>query len=239
MKEQRSAFMNKYTHKITRALWLLFNLRCALGCLLLLWTGLLASCISTTSAYLDDLSVTYRIYEESGEIYESGGKEYEKLWANDYEGHPSLYFVKELTTYYTKLSPEKMVYFIGKDTETGLPTLFVEGEITDIRFLRKKGKKSKESFRPDLISEYDYPRIEKRRSLAGKILKPLIYVNIIAVDVPLTLFYVGGSMILAIPKNIIEAFSQNEEKKATSTSAEDTAPQDPSSSEDSPLSRKS
>lgn len=226
MKEQRPAFMNKYTHRITGALRLFFNVRCALGCLFLLWAGMLASCVSTTSAYLDDLSVTYRFYEESDEIYESGGKEYEKLWATDYEGHPSLYFVKELTTYYTKLSPEKMAYFIGKDTETGLPTLFAEDEMTDIRFLRKKDKKSKKPIRHDLVSEYDYPRIEKRRSLAGKILKPLIYVNVIAVDVPLTLCYIGGSIIIAIPGNMIEFFSPKEEKKDTATSGEDTEPQD-------------
>lgn len=78
MEEQRPAFMNKYTHKIAGALRLLFNVRWALGCLLLLWAGMLASCVST-SAYLDDLSLTCRVYVESGEIYESGGKEYEKL----------------------------------------------------------------------------------------------------------------------------------------------------------------
>lgn len=227
MEEQRPAFMNKYTHKIAGALRLLFNVRWALGCLLLLWAGMLASCVST-SAYLDDLSLTCRVYVESGEIYESGGKEYEKLWVGDYERHAPLICAKECHyyTYYTELSPEKMVYFKEKDTENDPPTLFTEDEITGIRFLRKEEKKNKEPLRLDRVTEYGSTTIEERRSLAGKILKPLIYVDAIAVDVPLSVCFMGGAVVLAIPLNIIKVFSPKEEKKSSASFAGDTEPQD-------------
>ncbi len=182
-----------------------------------------ASCVSNTWRKLDELSMTYTGYVQTGSYYETGEGTYERvLSGGTYEQAVPLVETKNSwhdgEYYYTVLSPADQERFVRVEKEenenvTGNYTLVEKTALLSRAEVEKQGvkkirpPKQRKIMVPDKVFPWELVVLEEKRSLAGKVTLPLVYVDAVAVDVPLTLAGFAGSVVYGVGGLIAGWFS--------------------------------